>query len=390
VGRLRERLPEGLADAVWLWLLLRVGMTLLAIVVVVEGRAAAPCPTDDHLRWLPGAGPAFPLLGAWHHWDACWYTTIASNGYGTVEGSGSTTFFPLLPWIAGTLAVVRDTIPWAFAVVNAVALIAALTGLHQLVARDVDAPTARRTTRYLVVFPTAFFLVAPFTEALFLAGVAWAFLGARTRRWEIVFVAGIVAGLARPLGLLLMLPLAWEAVMMVLDRWRAGGPRLRVGDIGVAVAVAAPGIAYVGFVAWTSLVVGQSYFEAHRGWGEHHLVLPWERLGEAIAYAFDRERPVQLLNAGVWMLFAGLTVAAIRLLPVAYWLFVLPQLVTALTQETVWPLMSTGRYALALFPCFVVLAIAGRNPRFHQAWLFLSTLLLAYFATEFVRGAMVG
>ncbi len=390
LARLGSRLPYGLADAVWLWLLLRIGLTLIAAFVILSGQAKAPCPDDAHLAWLPGSGAAFPLLGAWHHWDACWYTTIASNGYGTATGTGATTFFPFLPLVAGALAVVRGNLPLAFAVVNAIALILALTGLQQLVARDVDRETARRTALYVVVFPAAFFLIAPFTEAIFLAGVVWAFIGARTRRWEIAIVAGVIAGLTRPLGIVLMLPLAWEAARMVADRWQAGGPRFKPGDVVAAIAVIAPGIAYVAFVAWTAIDVGESYFASNAGWGGHHLVLPWDRLAEGISWGLDHGWPAQLLNAASWVLFVILTIAGIRRLPVSYTLFVIPQLVLALTQETVFPLMSTSRYLLALFPCFVVLAIAGRSRRFDTSWTVLSTLLLAFLTILFVEGWMVG
>jgi hypothetical protein len=349
-----------------------------------------PCPKDAHLGWLPGSGPAFPLLGAWNHWDACWYTTIASAGYGTTVGTGATTFFPFLPLLAGALAVVRGNLPIAFAAINGIALILALTGLRQLVARDVDDATARRTALYVVVFPAALFLIAPFTEAIFLAAAVWAFVGARSRRWEIAIVAGVVAGLTRPLGIVLMLPIAWEAARMVVDRWRAGGPRFRPGDVLAGFAIVAPGIAYAAFVAWTALVVGESYFASNAGWGAHHLVLPWDRLAQGVAYGLEHGKPAQLVNATGWVLFAALTVAGIRLLPLSYTLFVVPQLVLALTQDTVWPLMSTSRYLLALFPCFVVLAVIGRSRRFNTSWIVLSSLLLAYLTTQFVQGTMIG
>ena len=63
----------------------------------------------------------------------------------------------------------------------------------------------------------------------------WAFLGARRRRWEIVLVAGLLAGLTRPQGLLLMLPLGWEAFHMLLERWRAaGGPSSGLTDVAAS------------------------------------------------------------------------------------------------------------------------------------------------------------
>ena len=85
-----------------------------------------------------------------------------------------------------------------------------------------------------------------------------------------------------------------------------------------------------------------------------------------------------------------LTIAGVRRLPASYTLFVIPQLALALTQDTTWPLMSTSRYLLALFPCFVVLAIAGRSRRFDTSWTVLSTLLLAFLTILFVEGWMVG
>jgi hypothetical protein len=52
--------------------------------------------------------------------------------------------------------------------------------------------------------------------------------------------------------------------------------------------------------------------------------------------------------------------------------------------------MSTDRYLAVLFPCFVVLAIVGRNDRLHTGWTVISLLGLGYLASLFVSGAMVG
>ena len=155
-------------------------------------------------------------------------------------------------------------------------------------------------------------------------------------------------------------------------------------------AVAAPAIAYAGFLAYTALVVRESYFESHEAWGAHRLVLPWDAVAEAIRYGLERGRAIQLLNAALWPLFVALTLAGIRLLPVSYWIYAAPQLYLAVSQDTVWPMMSVVRYLIVLFPCFVVLAIAGRHPRFHTAWLVLSTLFLGVLASAFLAGEMVG
>ena len=369
--------------------MLRVGLGLLALFVVIQGKGAGACPRDaTTLAFLPDQGPIHVLFGIWHQWDACWYTTIAAYGYG--PEAGATTFFPLLPILlaggTGTIGGIVFVAP----VVTALACIAAFTGLRQLVGRDVDVPTAERTVLYTAVFPAAFFLIAPFTESLFLATSVWAFIGARRRRWELALVAGLLAGLTRPQGVILVLPLAWEAVQALRARWVAGGRRLQPSDLLVGVAVAAPAIAYVGFVGWTAAAVGESYFASNAAWGAHHLVWPWDRLADGIAWAIEHGRPVQALNAAMWVLFVGLAIAAIRLLPTSYWLYVLPQLALMLTQETTFPLMSTIRYLIVVFPCFVILAMAGRSRRFNTAWVIVSVLLLGFVATQFLQGTMVG
>jgi hypothetical protein len=157
-----------------------------------------------------------------------------------------------------------------------------------------------------------------------------------------------------------------------------------------AIAVIAPGIAYASFIAWTVLAVGESYFASNALWGGHSLVLPWDRIAQGIQLDLETGWTSQFFGATAWVLFTALTIAGVRLLPLSYTLFAIPQLVLALTQDTKFPLMSTTRYMLVLFPCFVVLAIAGRRRRFDTSWLVLSTLMLAFLTIQFVEGWMVG
>lgn len=388
-GRRRVHVPELLGEAAWLFVLLRVLVSVLAVLVVIGGRDGAICPGPG-AAGLPPDGPWHALVGVFYHWDACWYWKIAGIGYGLEDGTGSTAFFPLLPLLTATLAQVRGNVPIASIAVNAVALIVGLAGIGRLVARDFDLATAQRTMLYLALFPAAIFLVAPFSEPLFIAGAAWAFVGARERRWEWAIAGGLVAGLSRPLGVLLVVPIGWELLRMVVERWRGGGPRVVRWDIVAGLAVAAPAIAWLGFVAWSGIVIGQSTIAANAQWGSHELVWPWVRFGQVVDWALTRHRPAPLVNAAVWAVFAVLALVAIRKLPVSYWLFAIPTLVLSLTQHTVWPFMSTSRYMMAAFPLLVVPALAGRNRRFHATWLAGSTVLLAFLATRYFEGVMVG
>ncbi|MEX1172113.1 MAG: glycosyltransferase family 39 protein, partial [Chloroflexota bacterium] len=393
-SRLSSRLPDGAANAIWLWLVLRVGLGILGILMVVSREVPTPCQTDIATNgWLTfpplADGPLTgPLVGVWQHWDACWYSKIAAFGY--EPGESSTAFFPLFPLLMRAGAVLVGGVATAGIIVSAIAFVIALTGLWQLIARDVDEATATRTQLYVAIFPVGFFFFAPFTESLFLACAVWAFLGARRGDWELAAVAGFLAALTRPQGILLALPIAWEVVRWWLARRRDPdhGPwRLReVMPLGAA---AAPILGTLAYFVYTAVVAGRSFIDAQSTWSGGNLRWPWE----SIAAAWDRVQEtgdvVTLLNLAGLLLFGGLILAGLRRLPLSYSLYVVPQLVLLAIRAPTWPLMSGARYLLVLFPCFVILALAGRNPRFHTAWVVISLLLLGFFATKFLGGSFV-
>ncbi|HEY5628179.1 MAG TPA: hypothetical protein VIR16_01585 [Candidatus Limnocylindrales bacterium] len=398
LARVAAWLPDGLVDAAWLWLMLRVALGLIAWLLVIRGSAPGPCNSDLVINgWktfppLADHGIAFPLVGVWQHWDACWYSKIATYGY--EPGVSGTTFFPLLPFLMSGVAVLTGgSVALAGIVVNAIAFVVALTGLYQLVRNDTDGPTAQRAVLYLAVFPAAFFYLAPFTEALFLAGAVWSIAGARGGRWDVAAIGGLVAGLSRPQGLLLVLPLGWEAARALYRRWQAReheGRRVRLTDLGPVIATLTPAAAYGAFVAYTIIVVGRSYFDAHLTWATTAIQMPWDVANAAIAYSFSHHDPIPLLGVVGFTLFAILALAGLRRVPLSYTLYTLPQLAIMLTQQNVWPLMSTVRYLAVLFPCFVVLALAGRHERLHTGWLVISLSLLGLLSALFVQGSFVG
>lgn len=391
VARLAGRLPVGLAGVIGLWLVLRVGLSLLGL--LWAGTEALPGPCHFELArdgWttfppLDDQGWAFPLVGLWQRWDACWYTKIAAHGY--EAGTSSTAFFPLLPALMRAVGVLTGgDLALAGLLINAVAGVAALYGLRQLVAADFGPAMADRTVLYLATFPAAFFLLAPFTEALFLAGSVWALLAARRREWGLAGLAAILAALARPLGAFLVLPLAWEAWTAWRELRPARGP---CPSPSAALAVVAPIVATGLFIGWAAVHVGQSPLAAQSLWGGQDLHAPWETLAAAVQWAVDKTDAIEAVNALGLAGFAVLFLAGLRWLPASYSLLVLPQLALVAMRLQPTPLTSTTRYLLVLFPCFVVLAWLGQRRGFHRTWLFISVLGLATLAGLFIRGDFV-
>ncbi len=99
-------------------------------------------------------------------------------------------FFPLLPlimraagWLIGDLMV-------AGVLVTNLALLLASLLLYRLVDEEWGGPTAGRAVWYFLIFPTAFFGSAIYSESLFLLGAIGALYFARRGYWETAGLTG--------------------------------------------------------------------------------------------------------------------------------------------------------------------------------------------------------
>jgi hypothetical protein len=399
LAELRSRVPISLREALFLFILLRLSLSVYAIAVTFMFQVPPPCFHNGVVDWtsmpvLYSDGADGRLFGVWQRWDACWYLRIAEFGY--EPGEPGTAFFPLYPlairalgpWLLGNLTL-------AALVVSGIAYVAAMAILHAMVTRDVDRETAERSMLYLSVFPTAFFLFAPFTESTFLALALGAIYAMRTGRYGIALTAALLVGLTRPQGFLVMIPLAWEALLLLRAHRFAPGYRL---STSTAVAAAgAPLAGFGSFVAFSKLAIGLSPFDADKQHWGYANAAPWDVLSRAWQWMLDPANAgfsnIQALTGFHFVMiviFGALLLVGLRRLPLTYSLYVAPQLLVIVTGGPTTPLQSASRYMLAMFPIFVVLGQLGRNPRFHTSWLVASVLGLGLLFTAILLNAPVG
>jgi mannosyltransferase PIG-V len=390
-----DELGPALRDAIGLFLSLRLVFGLFAIYLWWQGGLAGPCHFElARNGWatvppLADQGVAFPLVGVWQRWDACWYTKIATYGY---EAPNSVSFFPLFPLLTGLAGrILLGAMALGGLAVAGLAYVAAMTGLRRLVALDFDDEVARTAVVAISIFPTALFFFAPFTESLFLATAVWAILAARQRRWAIAAIAGLLAALTRTQGVFLVLPLGWEAVMA----WREAGWGIRglwrppPGTfLRPMLAVLAPTVGFLAFLAFSAAAAGESPLDTARAWGGTNFHPPWEVIDASWQWAIQHHDPLQAFNLAMLILFALVTAIGLRQVPVAYSLFAIPQIALIGTRVQPIPLTSTGRYLLVVFPVFVILALVpGRWLRF--AWAVASTMFLALLLANYLQGTFV-
>jgi hypothetical protein len=390
-------LSQGLAETLALFVTLRVLLGLVALWAWWAGTTPSPCHFElARNGWatippLADDAVAFPLVGVWQRWDACWYSKIATFGYEANENSVN--FWPLFPLLTALVGRVlgAGAVALSGLIVAGIAFIAAIEGLRRLVGREFGPEVAERTILAISFFPTAFFFFAPFTESLFLALSVWAMVGARERRWSLALVAGFLASLTRIQGLFLMLPIAWEAGMA----WRASGLRVgrRLGPIDgrlvlSAVAAAAPLAGFGAFLGFSLAVAGKTPLDTQDAWGGRNFHWPWDVAVASLNWTVDHHDPLQFLNLATLIGFGLAIVVGLRRLPVAYSLIAIPQVALLATRIQPTPLTSTARYLLVVFPVFILLAQV-KDRRLQLAWLAASIMFLTILLLEFESGEFV-
>ena len=360
-GRVRE-LAGGFGRAVvevlpaWIAARIVVAFSLILAHLVVD--TVRPNNAGAHLRVHEG------LLG----WDAGWYEAIAGHGY-AASGRQSVRFYPGFPMAARVLGWIPGIdVGTALLVIANLCALAAMAGLLVLVRRDFgDRALARRSVWLLALAPAAYSLVLGYADAALILCAVATFLAARAGRWWWAAAAGLAAGLTRPVGILLVVP-------VVIEVWRGrpgrearhgqgpgrgdGQARLRGWPrpgrrAAPLAAVAAPLVGTAAYLGWVGWQFGDPWLplrvqqqNGHRGaitvplgamWHDLDSVVHGHHLGSALHIP--------------WVLISvALLVVAFRRLPLSYAAFATVVLAVSVTSSN---LDSFERYALGAFPLVI-------------------------------------
>ena len=333
------------------------------------------------------------FLNYWAHWDGAWYSAIATSGYG---GPAATAFFPFYPLLVhfGTRLGGGPAV-WGV-VISSLALLLALFFLYRIAEELWDQRVARIATLTLAFFPTAFFLNAVYTEALFLALTTGALWAAYVRR-DLVLAGffAYFAGATRNVGLLLVIPLAYE---WLRNRREFGWVSL------VGVAAAPCGLATYMLYLWKGTDDPLLFAAAQeQTWGRTFTnpVTTVERAWESARGGFDYVLHPGKVFAGTYvdpsyalgnslqlfflaLLFVLLALAVVRLSPGLSAYALLLGAAPLLTPSPMFPLTGLSRYFLGMFPLFFVLAFVLARSRYALlSWLVASAAFGAFLTILF-------
>jgi hypothetical protein len=289
----------------------------------------------------------------WYFWDAGYYVGIALRGY-TPQARQLPGFFPLYPMMAHVLIALNFSWPAAMLLVSNLAALAALILVGLLVYRESKSePAAVLAIWLLAVSPLGVFLSAMYSDSLFLALVAAAWLAARQQRWPIAGVALSLAVITRPFGIALAFGLLVEFIHQQRP-WREL-PWLILPLV----------MTLGGFL----LVLWHSYGNPlamvsiqHTDFG-HEFWWPWQTIilsvHELLGASWFYPRAHMLLDIAPLLLASVCVAATVRKVPAGFSVYVCTLVVLCLVTPTVtaigqYALISDGRYLYAAAPLLLI------------------------------------
>lgn len=190
----------------------------------------------------------------------------------------------------------------------------------------------------LGIWPASFILFAGYSDSLTFALVVWAVVFGREARWEWAAVCALLAGVARPTGVLVFVPLAVMAL------------RSRQGRSLVVALTPLGLVAYWGWLRWSGRPSVVEAYRLHQGMT---MVPPWKSLADVLHLIASDHDEVLAIKLGMVIVFAALTFhRRVRLED----RFFIAAVILQMLLYTGRPLLGAARYLLMIYPAFLVFA----------------------------------
>lgn len=357
-----------------LWLLI---VNIFALLVLNRFNLKA----DTAYNWINlenfSQNQSWDLISLHSRWDSIWYLDIASNGY-LFNGVGKLSnivFSPVYPALTAIISLFTfGNAVLAGWIISSVSLIIACAFVYKLVKEFHPFVDPYQVVFFLLIFPTAFFLNAVYTESLFLALSLAAFYFALKKNFLLAGVIGFIASLTRISGILIFIPIAWEY-------YEAVGLK-RLFNLKFLPIMLIPFGTFC-FFLYHYLAFGDwlLFFKVESWWGRQFILNK---------DYFNLSSYPAVINFSLDLTFTILafiaTALSFKKLSVSYGLYMLSTLVFVLSSGT---MMSIGRYILVLFPIYI-LAASFKNQLLKQALVMVSILLFGMYITLFVNNYWAG
>lgn len=317
----------------------------------------------------------------WARWDGIYYHRLATLGYDQVTA----VFFPLYPLLI-RLADKAGFNPYGAGHFSSlIFLFFSQYFLYRLLRLDYPPKTAYLALLFLLLFPSAFFLIALYPESLLLFFCLASFYAARKNKW---WLAGLLAGLASATKLIGVIMLPVLAAEYWLQKKSADQKLKKNGVLWLLLCpsglIAYSLYCYYKFGYFFAFLQNQPLYGSQLRWPWQTLSLYFNRMTENMNiknYAFVG---VEWLNLFLILLALSLFLMAVKKLRSSYLLL--------LGLIIVYPFFATlpsfNRFILTAFPLFLCLALI-KNRLWRYSLMFILFLIQIWFVSLFINGYWV-
>ncbi len=347
-------------------------------------------------------GVSGKLLGPWQRFDTMHYLRIARQGYEAVADSVFPPIYPLGMAVIGSLfsgfLTTGEGNLLGGLLLSNLAFIGLLTLLYKMVAAEVNEAIAKRTVLFVAIFPTSFFLLAGYTESIFILLAVGSFWSARRGRFWLAGLLGFLAALTRLTGWVLIVPLAYEFYRQFLvDGERPFNlqysiSQLRGRNLTTLLAIFLPPLGLLTFYGLREVLGLPPIGPVYENYWLQTIGIPGQDIVTAVQRMLDgRARFAHYFDFFCTFFLLGTTILAFRRLGPTYGIYSVALLFFMLLPTSFHkPLFSFARYTLAFFPTFMILAEGAKNPWINRLVVYPSFTLLFYLSGQFFVWGWVG
>ena len=306
-------------------------------------------------------------------WDGRWYVGLAKSGYNfDPAGLSNVAFLPLYPFLLRVFSFFTGSYQLSGLIVNFFSLVGAVFFLLKLTQKEGFTETqSKDSVFYMLIYPTAIFFAAVYTESLFIFLTIAVFYFCKQKEYFVAAVFGFFAAMTRVPGLFLLLPFFYY----LYKQHVAWHKYLFAGLMPLGTSI---------YLLLQKIYTGNTFafLTAQRNWGRN--------FGH-----FNPDHVYWATSAGVANTILDIIFVAALLLGVIYiykkldFGYALFAILTILVPLSTGSMLSIGRFGMILFPLAMGLAKSD-NKWLKQGYVVVSLLLLAFYTIQFVNGYWAG
>lgn len=320
-------------------------------------------------------------LGPIFQWDSRLYLSIIRGGYYYTKGEPSNVgFLPLYPMVTKFCAfIIRDDIVAGFLVSN-ICLLFAGVFLYKLVTlENWGKDAAFKAVLYLFIFPTGFYASLYYAEGIFLLMTIAAVYYGMQRKWARSCCFACLAGMTKPMGLLVIFPLACEYFGLRLTRPFIAPPQQTRGNPLWFLLVPAGILSYMAYL-YCKFGDPLAFVNAQKSFGRLDMTY-----GGTFATFHNYPPFEQILYASCGLTVCmSIVILCVKKAKPAYIVYAVAIMLSILRFGL---FDSFQRYTSIIFPVYLALALIGRKSHYVDLFItLLSAMLMSLFVVLFTAG----